>query len=573
MLEIRFLGEFQIRRNGERLDLPKSKMTLALLAYLALTGRRQRREHLCDMFWELTSDPRGALRWSLSKLRGLVDEPDRQHINADRAAVSFEPLGATIDFLDLRAQCADGFNGAQRDRLKELATQLEPGLLETITLPRCPSFEAWRTAFRDEQDDLRRRIDHALSGEPDTGLSAPPDLPEKPSIAVLPFVGMAQASEPDFLADGITEDLIADLSKYRRFFVISRNTVFTYKGENVDSKRVARNLGIQYVLSGSVRRAGNRVRITAQFVDAVADKQVWADRFDRTLDDVFAVQDEITDRIVATIGSEFMAAEIRRTRQVDPDRLEIRDYVMRALWHFARYTPRDNGEAQRLMYEALEENPRAATCHATLALTMHMDFMYGWREKQVQSIHEAHQAALRAVALDDQDGQALRVLGIMDLYMRRHDEARQDFERALEVNPNDADALANLGAVAGFCGDYETACRHFEMAKRQSPRDPFIVGWYNFLAIGAVVAGHDREAADLARKAIRIKSSFPGGYRSLATACSHLGLEQEAREALNELLRLVPDLSVSFVRERLPIQDPNCMKRYLDGLRMAGLRE
>ncbi len=400
------------------------------------------------------------------------------------------------------------------------------------------------------------------------------ELPDMPSIAVLPFDNMSGDPEQDYFADGITEDIITGLSKFGLFFVISRNSTFSYKGVNADVKDVARDLGVQYVLEGSVRKFGNRVRITAQLIDAIADKHIWAERYDRELEDVFQVQDEIAQSIVNSVAPEYLSAEMRRAQRKETRNLDAWDAFMRGYWHFFRFTEDDNAAAQRLLRKAIDLDPHQANYHGLLAVTHVMDALYGWSESRDASFREALESAERGLALDDQDTVAIRSAGVVHFFLKNHDVALSYYERAVAVNPNEAENRGLLGAALGVAGDYDAALDQFEMAMRLSPRDAHIASWYNYLGIAAFVVGRDEEAAEWAAKTVQANPTFPGGYRTLAASYGNLGRLTEAEAAREKLQELLPRLTIGQLRERLPyFKDPDKLERYLDGLRKAGLPE
>jgi adenylate cyclase len=232
------------------------------------------------------------------------------------------------------------------------------------------------------------------------------ESPAKPSIAVLPFLNMSGDVDQEYFSDGITEDIITALSSFRWFFVIARNSSFTYKGKTIDVKQVAEDLGVRYVLEGSVRKAGKKVRITAQLIDAPTGYHVWAERYDRDLEDTFTVQDEITHNIVRSVGPEFLSAEMKRAQRKDVRNLDVWDYIMRASSHHGRYTKKDTKEAQQLLRKAIELDPMSPEAFCLLAFTHLMQVQFGWSESTSKSINEAEKAAQAAVAIDDRDAWA-----------------------------------------------------------------------------------------------------------------------------------------------------------------------
>lgn len=401
-----------------------------------------------------------------------------------------------------------------------------------------------------------------------------PPIRDKPSIAVLPFANMSGDPEQEYFADGISEDIITGLSGFDHFFVVSRNSSFTYKGVSVDVRDVARDLGVQYVLEGSVRKFDNRLRITAQLIDAIEDRHVWAERYDRELKDVFQVQDEITQSIVTSVAPEFFSAELRRAQRTEERNLEAWDAYMQGYWHQLRFTKDDNAAAQRLLRKAIDLDPRQANYHGLLAVTHLLAGLYGWSESRAASFRVALESAEHGLALDDQNSQALRSLGLVHFFSKNHDVALSYYERAVAASPNEAENWALLGSALGVAGEYDAALDRFETALHLSPRDVHIPSWYNYMAVAAFVVGRDEEAAEWARKTVESNPQFLGGYRTLAASSGNLGRLTEAEAAREKLLELLPNVTIEQLRESLPyFKDPDDLERYLDGLRKAGLPE
>jgi adenylate cyclase len=397
-------------------------------------------------------------------------------------------------------------------------------------------------------------------------------LPDKPSVAVLPFTNLSGDPEQEYFSDGITEDIITALSRFRWFFVIARNSTFTYKGKTVDVKTVAQDLGVRYVLEGSVRKAGSRVRITAQLIDALTSLHVWAERYDRELKDIFAVQDEITENIVTSIGPEFLSAEMRRAQRRDVRSLDAWDYIMRAAFHHSRFRKEDVAEAQRLLRKAIELDPFNAEGFCLLAFTHLMQVQFGWSESADQSIQEAAKAAKNAIAKDDRDAWAHTAMGLVDLISRRYDDAIRRLKRAVQLNPSLANAYGALGQALTLAGESAEAVEQINKAIRLSPRDPFLVYWFAHLSMAVFTKGHYDVALQWGAKVLQENPSFPGGHRLMAAIYGQLGRIEEAQAALKELLLLMPGMTIEDVRKQVPFKDPVHMERYLDGLRKAGLK-
>ena len=399
-------------------------------------------------------------------------------------------------------------------------------------------------------------------------------LADMPSIAVLPFANLSGDPEQEYFADGMSEDIMTELSKFGYFFVVSRNSTFSYKGTSVPVKELARDLGVEYVLEGSVRKSGDRIRISAQLIDARADKHVWAERYDRELKDVFEVQDEITESIVAAAAPEYLSAEFQRAQRSGDSNFEAWDAFMRGYWHLQRYSKEDNEAAKRFLHKAIELDRNKANYHAVLAVTHLIDGLYGWGPSREESLRRGLEIAERGLALDDQEAQAIRALGLIHFFSKRYADARSYYERAVATNPFEAENHALLGASLGVDGDYDSALSAFETAFRLSPRDVHAPTWYNYLAIAAFIVGRDEDAADWARKTIQENPKFPGGHRTLAAAYGALERFDEAEGAAEDLRELLPHITIAQIRQSIPyFKDPDVMDRYLEGLRRAGIPE
>ncbi len=396
-------------------------------------------------------------------------------------------------------------------------------------------------------------------------------LPDKPSIAVPPFKNMSDDPEQEYFADGIAEDIITALSRFHWFFVISRNTSLTYRG--VDAKRVAEELGVHYVLEGSVRRSGNRIRITTQLIDARVDHHVWAERYDRDLEDIFAVQDEITERIITSVAPGIVSAEMQRAHRKDIASLDAWERIMRAHWHLARFTMEDNAEARRLLTEAAQLEPNNALALGDLAMIHIFDGQWGWGISRDQSLAAAAEAARRAVTIDEANTWAHIALGFVELFAGRHSEAVRRLERAREISPNDPHAHGHLGFALSFSGEPQAAIARLEEAMRLSPRDPFLAIWYIAWALAAFSAERYEDAIEWANKTIEENPRYPGAYRVLAASFAQLDQIEQAKAALQQMLRQMPGMTVAATRQQVPWKKPNDAQRYLDGLRKAGLPE
>jgi len=395
-------------------------------------------------------------------------------------------------------------------------------------------------------------------------------LSERPVIAVLPFVNMCGDPAQEYFSDGISEDIITALSKLRRFFVIARNSSFIYKGKAVHLKQVAEELGVDYVVEGSVRRLGDQVRITAQLNDVLTGSHVWAERYDRDIADVFAVQDEITEAIVAAIEPEIYAAENFRTLRKPPERLDAWDLLMRALSHYWRVTRQDNAETQALLERAIAIDPNYGQALGLLATSQMFSVHMGWADTATVA-PIAERAALAALRADSEEPWAHHALGCTHLFARRFDDALAEFEQALRLNPNFSLAQGYHGLALAYCGRWAEADETAQRALRLSPRDPFSAIYYGVASYAQYVGRNYDEAMRLARAAIRLHSDFVGGYRVLTSAAGMAGLAEVAGAALRELRRAQPNISLAWITEQMPFKHDADREHYLEGFRRAGL--
>jgi TolB-like protein/DNA-binding winged helix-turn-helix (wHTH) protein/cytochrome c-type biogenesis protein CcmH/NrfG len=432
--------------------------------------------------------------------------------------------------------------------------------------------------------DVRARSDAAEPAlEIDTGLAIDPPLmdelrepgglalplPERPAIAVLPFDNLCGDPEQEYFSDGISEDIITALSKLRWFFVIARNSSFIYKGKAVHMKQVAEELGVNYVLEGSVRKEGGRVRITAQLNDVVTGSHIWAERYDRDLADVFAVQDEITEAIVAAIEPQIYAAENFRARRKPPERLDAWDLVMQALSHYWRVTRHDNAIAQELLERAIAIDPSYGQALGLLATSHIFGVHMGWSDKSIAPI--AERAALAAIRADSEDSWAHHALGCTHLFARRFDDSLAAFESALRLNPNFSLAQCYYCVTLAYSGRWQEAEEAVHRALRFSPRDPLSALYYGAASYAQFVGRNYDKAMQLARESIRQRSDFVGAHRVITAAAGMAGQAEVAAAALHELRRVQPDVSLGWIATQMPIKLEADREHYLEGFRRAGL--
>jgi TolB-like protein len=395
-------------------------------------------------------------------------------------------------------------------------------------------------------------------------------LPDRPAIAVLPFTNMTGDPAQEYFSDGISEDIITALSKLRWFFVIARNSSFVYKDKAVHLKQVAEELGVGYVVEGSVRKGGDRVRITAQLNDVATGSHIWAERYDRDLADVFAVQDEITEAIVAAIEPQLYAAENFRARRKQPDSMDAWDLVMRALSHHWRVTRQDNVVAQALLEKATAIDPNYGQALGVLATSHTFSAHMGWQD-MATAAPIAERAALTAILADSEDPWAHHALGCVYLFARRFDDSLAEFEVALRLNPNFSMAQGYYGLTLSYCGRWQEGDQAARRALRLSPRDPLSAVYYGIASYAQFVGRNYEEAMRLAREGIRQRGDFVGAHRVLTSAAGMAGRDDVATTALQELRRAQPNISLDWIAKQMPIKRDADREHYLEGFRRAGL--
>jgi TolB-like protein/Tfp pilus assembly protein PilF len=393
---------------------------------------------------------------------------------------------------------------------------------------------------------------------------------EKPSIAVLPFVNMSGDPEQEYFSDGITEDIITALSRLRWFLVIARNSTFTYKGKAVDIKQIGRELGVRYVLEGSIRKIGNRVRITAQLINATTGAHLWAERYDRELTDIFALQDEITQSVTAAIEPKLVEAESLHFQGRSPEDLDAWDLVMRAVASFWRMTKAESGAAIDMLRLAVQRYPNYAPAQSMLAFALLVSNHVGWAPVG-KSYQLAAELAHRAAELDDNDPWAHLALGYLAFTARQTDDAVNQFKRALDLNPNFAAAYGYLGWAVVFDGRHEEAIDYFQQAFRMSPHDPLIAFFYAGMCAAHYFARRFDEAVEWGRKSIQQRPGFIAGHRILCASLAQAGRTEELGAAMRRLRELQPDINIAWLEEHVPYT-PRAIAHYLDGMRRAGVK-
>ena len=376
-------------------------------------------------------------------------------------------------------------------------------------------------------------------------------LPDEPSIVVLPFANLSEDPEQAFLADGISEDLTTALSRLRWLFVIARNSAFAYKDRSVDVRSIARELGVRYALEGSVRRAGEHVRITAQLVDAEKGGHIWAERYDRRMDDIFAVQDEITGNIVASIEPHLYAREGYRAASKPPENVDVWGLVVRAITLVNQFGRRENEEAQRLLHRALAIDPRYARAHAILSWALWWATLYHYIEDRDAGYEESARHAQEAVKQDANEPWARLMLGLNLSTSGQHDRALAEHEAALALNPNFALGRTTFGWALLRAGRYDEAIAQTAKALRMSPLDSFSGLYTTIHGLALLGARRFSEALPHLRASVAADAEFAGHYNALISCCGHLGLGDEAAEFLARRNRVGPPLRVSVLRHNL----------------------
>ena len=404
-----------------------------------------------------------------------------------------------------------------------------------------------------------------------------PDIssPDKPAIAVLPFDDMSADGGQEYFADGIAEDVITALSRFRSFFVTARNSSFSYKGQTVDIARVARELGVRYVVEGSVRKAGDRVRISAQLIDATSGNHLWADQFDGDLEDVFDLQDRITEQIVVAVGPEISARERERARRRAPGNLDAWELVQHGLSYFQRFNMVDRVKAIDLFKDAIKLDPEFAAAHAHLADAYWIQLLYTDREDLPQTIASARAAAERAVSLDPHDPVAHLALGRMHVVTGEIDSAFDEIRNAIALNPNHAQGHHLLGWAYHFgAGQAEAAIPHYDVALRLSIRDP--LRWTSLMMKGSALSFLRRheEAISHCRQACQ----YPNGgflpHMHLAAALGEAGNREKSAAVIGKIKELEPAFTIDFVRSRFVGRPhPAFLDNLLGSLRKAGAPE
>lgn len=638
-LALRLFGPFTVLRDGVSVRLPASRKLRALLAYLALSQHPVTRSQLCDLLWDIPSDPRSELRWCLSKARILVDEPGRTRIETRGDVVALDLAECFVDAVAVERAARVGYETLAEQQLIALADLFAGDFLAGLEMDRNPSFESWLVAqrrhFRDLHIGLLEHMTERLSGDDGrvyldrwlhlapfdptphiallTGLvarnriregeehlsvvgklfeaegldhrplraawlaaraqpAAPASsgatastvwpLPAKPSIVVLPFTNMSALLDDEPFVDGLVEDLITDLSRNAGLFVIARNSSFAYKGRSVDVRTVAQELGVRFVLEGSARRASGRVRINAQLIDAIGGEHVWAERFDRTAEDIFSLQDDVNGRIVEALVGRLTSPPPRRR----PRNLEAHDLCVRARV-LTEESPQTAREAFLLLQRAVELEPAYAEAQGLLAYNRWLGWThFGEPEKPNRML--AVELAEKAVALDPNDAGCQYFLGTIMAYERRWQESDAAFAMALQLDSNHADTWAALSDMSVLSGRIAESLEQIEKALRLNP---YPAVWY-FCHLGqAQYAAGDYETAV---QTLRREDTYRTNSRKfLAASLAQIGRLDEARREGEMFLVAHPHFTISHWASSQPLRDTDVRDHFIDGFRKARLPE
>jgi adenylate cyclase len=395
-----------------------------------------------------------------------------------------------------------------------------------------------------------------------------------PSIAVLPFANLSNDPDQEYFADGMVEDIITALSRFRWLAVIARNSTFTYKGRAVHVRQVATELGVRYVLEGSVRKAGRRIRITGQLIEATTGAHLWAERFDGDLEDVFDLQDRITEGVVGAIEPRIQKAEIERSRRKRPENLDAYDMYLQALPHAYAMRPADNTQALELLGQALSRDPGFASALGYAAWCYEQRVVRGWVTTREDDIEQGVRLARAAIATGSDDAHAIATAGFVLVMLGRDwDTGLAAVQRALDLNRNSAFVSILAGWAHTFAGDLDEALTSFQRAQRLSPSDPGAFFFVTGAAAAHLLSGRPAEAVEVAARTAATYADWDTTYWVLASAHGHLGQIDKARAAVQKLLALSPGTTVSGFRMRTPFRDEGRLAVAVDGLRKAGLPE
>lgn len=411
------------------------------------------------------------------------------------------------------------------------------------------------------------RVDLDAAPEPSSAAlrsSEPaPVLETKPSIAVLPFTNMSGDPDQQYFSDGITEDIITELARFRSLFVIARNSSFAYRGQAIDVRRIGRELGVRFVVEGSVRRSNERLRITAQLIEAATGNHVWAERYDRAIGDLFAVQDELTRTIVATLVGQLEEASTRRAKRKLPETMAAYELLLRGLEHFHRHTPEDEQRARELFEKAIALEPDYALAHVNLArIFLHQSF---WDDSG-DALAKGSEHARTALRLDDSDSWCHLILGVVCLHRQQYEEAESLCRKAMRLNPNDADIAAKMGLVLTDLGKSAEAIEFIETARRLDPHKSD--RYSDYLGLAYYTARRYEDAVRAFRTTVDPKF---WDHAWMAAAYAQMGAREQAAAHARATLELAPEFTIARYRRAEPFRRREDIEHWVEGFRLAGL--
>lgn len=618
ILQLRLLGPLAVRRGAAVLPLPPSRKVRALLAYLSLAPRPVARGRLCELLWDVPNDPRGELRWCLSKLRGLLDEPGRRRVETHGDAVRLELAGCLVDAAEVARAAADGIATLAPERLRQLAALFRGDFVEGLEIDRSPAFNGWlvaqRRRFRDCQAVLLQQLardgtdDEALGhlekwlalapfdrqahaallqalarrgrireGEEHVAATArlfaaegldcapirdiwraarsaasrpsaaaaeaaepAPAASRRASIAVMPFADRTAAIVlPGGPADGLVHDVITRLAKLRCLFVIAAGSVFALRDRQVAPEEAGRLLQVDYVVSGTLRRARGRLSVSVELAEARSARIVWAEEFEERTDEALLVLDAIGDRIVASIAHEIETIERNRAVLRPPSSLDAWEAHHRGLWHMYRFSRADNEQARHFFAMAVRLDPTFSRAYAGLSFTHFQNAFQGWADR-ARETDRAFAAAGQSLMVDDHDPAAHWAMG-RALWLRgRQDQSVAELERAVDLSPNFALGYYTLAFIHSQAGDAQAAIAAADHSRRLSPFDPMLFGMLGARAMALVRLGRFDEAADWAVRAAAQPNAHAQILAIAAYSLALAGRTEEAAAHLAAIHRALP---------------------------------
>jgi len=397
------------------------------------------------------------------------------------------------------------------------------------------------------------------------------DLPEKPSIAILPFNNMSGDPSQEYFSDGLTEQIISGLCKVNNLFVIARNSSFAYKGKSISIKQIAKELGVKYILEGSVQRAGDRVRITAQLIDAITDFHMWSESYDRDLSDIFALQDEITIKLMNAMRINLTQREQATIYTDEIKNIKAYDKFLKGMECFFRVNRQDNAKARILLEQSIKIDETSAIPFAIIGWTHLFDFHFSWSKSPLDSFEKMEKNANKAIALNSTHDLPHLLLGWIHLYKKEHDKAIEAGKQAIILSPNGANAHVHFGFIAHMAGEIEVAIRNLKKAFRLNPLPPAY--YYYFLGGAYHYDRQNGKALEILNQSLSIDSEALNSYLYLSSVYIELNKLDQAKKSAKKILEISPSFSLEYHKNVVPLKDRSVLERYIENLRKAGLPE